>query len=630
MHRYPPAPRATDDDALQNLLDAAAGRLVDNPDSGAFLDWIAAEGPHIAPAIADHVDPRSGPVGQAFRALGVEIYNAMPLPTAGFRPRKLALPGRNAPCLCGSGRKYKQCCLPLAGMLELEQFNLLRYVLDQMPEGEFAALVQTRVDTMAVVDTAAQWHDEDKLERAAALLEPWFAGEEPLTAAIEPLFDELMEIYATLDDEAACEDLARSVIARGEPTLRSAALQRQSAMRSDRGDRAGAWEDFKAAQRADPDSPGLATLEMTLLVLQNDFEQARSRARFWITRFERLHDPLLADLLDFLYDAELDPQAALHRLDRGAEILADVPELAELESLFEQAPPATAAYAIRAHGEAGDELVADEPLQQVEQRWRQAYLQPKPLATSLAAESDEMWDEAEGWLRVLARHPLAWQSFDVLDDIVLAVAALPPSAASDALLDKLLQRGLDLIDCNCAAALASATPLPWTWIKNRPALRVLAQATLSPLGPGDADHLERFLARAEQLLALNPADQHGIREPLTRVWLERGRATDVIVLTERFADDFCAPSLNRLLALYRLGDTAAAAAFLEHIGSRHGAAIDMLLAERAPRRPRADPHSGRFDEALDDAWIYRDSCRALWLADGALDWLRVAWNARPA
>ena len=24
----------------------------------------------------------------------------------------MAKPGRNEPCLCGSGRKYKQCCLP--------------------------------------------------------------------------------------------------------------------------------------------------------------------------------------------------------------------------------------------------------------------------------------------------------------------------------------------------------------------------------------------------------------------------------------------------------------------------------------------------------------------------------------
>lgn len=24
--------------------------------------------------------------------------------------RKVALPGRNAPCLCGSGRKFKHCC----------------------------------------------------------------------------------------------------------------------------------------------------------------------------------------------------------------------------------------------------------------------------------------------------------------------------------------------------------------------------------------------------------------------------------------------------------------------------------------------------------------------------------------
>src|SRR5712691_10039743 len=29
------------------------------------------------------------------------------------RESSLRLPGRNEPCLCGSGRKYKICCLPL-------------------------------------------------------------------------------------------------------------------------------------------------------------------------------------------------------------------------------------------------------------------------------------------------------------------------------------------------------------------------------------------------------------------------------------------------------------------------------------------------------------------------------------
>ncbi|MCO4764517.1 MAG: SEC-C domain-containing protein [Myxococcales bacterium] len=29
--------------------------------------------------------------------------------------RKIARPGRNEPCHCGSGRKYKKCCLAIDG-----------------------------------------------------------------------------------------------------------------------------------------------------------------------------------------------------------------------------------------------------------------------------------------------------------------------------------------------------------------------------------------------------------------------------------------------------------------------------------------------------------------------------------
>src|SRR5690606_357626 len=189
----------------------------------------------------------------------------------------------NAPCICGSGRKYKQCCLALAGALELGEFNLLRYVLDELPESEFPTLPGTRIDVLAVADTAIQWHDEDRVERAASLLEAWFDGETGLPDTLEPLFEELIECYLTLGDDAAHDELIAEVGRRGSPLLRSAALQRQSAADAERGDSAAAWQAFQAAQRADPDNPGLATLEMILLVQREEIAQARARARFWIS-----------------------------------------------------------------------------------------------------------------------------------------------------------------------------------------------------------------------------------------------------------------------------------------------------------------------------------------------------------
>jgi len=51
------------------------------------------------------------------RALGAmvarSVWNRMPLPGNGFKPRPVPLRGRNDPCPCGSGQKYKACCAQL-------------------------------------------------------------------------------------------------------------------------------------------------------------------------------------------------------------------------------------------------------------------------------------------------------------------------------------------------------------------------------------------------------------------------------------------------------------------------------------------------------------------------------------
>lgn len=48
------------------------------------------------------------------------------------------------------------------------------------------------------------------------------------------------------------------------------------------------------------------------------------------------------------------------------------------------------------------------------------------------------------WLDFLARDRLAWQSFDVLDDLVLGVDALQLMVAGEAILEPLLARAIAL------------------------------------------------------------------------------------------------------------------------------------------------------------------------------------------
>lgn len=623
IDRTPP-PAALDEkareDELFGLFATCAKALVRSADIKAFLDWIAEAGPALAPSVAATIDPRTGPPGLAFRAFGVGIYNAMPLPDAGFRPRPLPTPGRNDPCSCGSGHKYKRCCLPLAGILDLHGYNMLRHMLDVLPKKVFATLPESAVDVTAVFDTARQWHDEGDAERAAALLEPWFAAERELTGKLEPLFDQLMDSYLALGQERKRERLLGEVIARGDRGLRAAAMHRRATMLADRGRTEDAWAAFREAQHEDPDNPSLAPLELLLLVSRGETERARERARFWIARLERSRDPELADLIAFLRQVAADPAAAMGQMSRDMN-----PDLDRLARLLGAAPAIEPHYGIELSGTEGA-LKADRRLATVEVRWRSIFLQTKPSLTATQHDFTGMWDDAQPWLGFLEQNPLAWQSFDVLDDLAMAVEALPSLGTDTTVLEPLLERGIALLKANLNATDAVNARLPWTSLENRPALRMLAHLAFRARYATDrAVANARFVELAELLIALNPNDNHGLREHLAGAYLARGTPENALALTERYPDDFCGMTLNRILALHRLGRRGDALQALHTAARDHAVAIKMLLAVD-PKKPRASGY-GITVGGKDEAWEYRTAHRALWERDGALEWLRDAWRA---
>ncbi len=479
--------------------------------------------------MARAIDPRTGLPGLAFRAMGVAIYNAMPLPEAGFQPRRIPEPGRNEPCLCGSGKKYKRCCQPLAGTLDLGGYNLLRHMLDTLPKTRFAELAASRVDPFAVYDTARQWHEEGDNERAITLLEPWFGGDAPLAGKLEPLFDQLMDCHLALGNERKRDRLVAAVLERGDRELRAAALQRRATMLADRGDIERAWESFREAQRADPDNPSHAALEITLLVSRGEIERARERARFWIARLERLRDPGLADMIGFLRAVQADPQAAMAGMDRE-----QTPALDSLGTLLAAAPVPQPHYEVIDQGEAGRMLKLRAALAGVEAGWREVFPQTKPSLTDTQHDFTGMWDEPQPWLDFLKANPLAWHSFDVLNDLAMAVDVLQTMGAGATILDPLLVRGTALLAANLDAGAHGDGTLRWGWQENRPALRLLAHRAFRALNVMDSGTSgERFIELAERLIAFNPNDNHGFREALARAYLARGSPEKALALTDR-------------------------------------------------------------------------------------------------
>jgi len=604
------------------MFDAAARHCLDNPDRAAFLDWFADAGPGIAPALAADVEASGGPVARFFRLFGAAIYNELPLPQHRFRASRTPLPGRNEPCLCGSGEKFKQCCAALAASLDLSEYNALAFVLEHLPESRYAELASSPVDVLDLGDVAEQWRLDDQHARVVALLAPWFEARTKLGGALEFLFVILTGSYFALGRTADADRLMQLAIERGDKGLRAAAIRERSLQRLDNDDIDGAWEDFAEVRRLEPSHPSNAVLELTLLISTQRYDDARARARFWLPRLERDRDLDAEHIIELVRRVIDDPRTALQAppIDRS-----EYPELAQLDALLAAAPPIAVHHIVAAHDDGEHLIEADARLRRLEGRWADVFPSRKPMLTGLYVEHDEAWAEPERWLEVLAQESLAWQSFEVLDDLVLLVADLLGDGARDPLFDALLARAVALLRLHVAPAGNVSGTLPWGSTDNRPALRLLAQAAYSAdEDPASGAASDAFLAAAELLLALNPSDNHGIRDPLSLGYLQRDQPARALAVLERFPEDLCGPALNQMLALYMAGREADARAALAAARPRHDLALRTLVDEQAKCPPEVLQQVDLVVGGPAEAWHYRAAARGVWARADALVWLREA------
>jgi hypothetical protein len=131
------------------------------------------------------------------------------------------------------------------------------------------------------------------------------------------------------------------------------------------------------------------------------------------------------------------------------------------------------------------------------------------------------------------------------------------------------------------------------------------------------------MSRAERLLALNPADNHGVRGLVMNGYLREGRDTDALTLAQRYPGD-AHPDLpyGRVLVFYRAGELEAAREALCSAHYGFPKVLRYLVAEQI-RAPKVSPGWVR-PGGSDQAWVYREEMRDLWQATpGLLDWVKV-------
>lgn len=605
----------SDDEAeqMEALMTAFANLVVRGVDAEEFCSSAPLLIQHVAPSMIPATIP-SDEQERGLRLMARQFWNQMPLPQNGFLPAPLPEPERNTPCVCGSGQKYKHCCMEIERGLhrQWQTMPLLPYVLSALPKKALAEVPVLRLPAEQLQMTVDDWLQESP-DCVVKLLEPAFGKLDQLHDKHAWMYGALCAAYDELNKPRKKQQLQARVLTAPNRQLRSEALQHQVTQLSDKGDFAAAWQAFQLAMRTTPDDPHLSHLEVLILQSEGKTELARERALYWIQRLKRDKKYDHSRLIEALEALSTDP-AALH-YDMATRQL---PELADWAKTIAQLPPPELHYQLN-----GDDVMAaltpDSALRKIEAKWAAIFPQEKPSLTHMQVMDHEGLAELDKWPGWLTKHPLAWQSFDILDDIILLLMALPvtPQAMQKSLLEPVLQHAHALWQLLLVSKPATQT-VPWGVHGNRPALRLLAQKAVMHF---HANQEQEYFTTLELMLALNPNDNHGFRDELSSYYLRHDLLDKANALHARYTGDRAHMTFNEVLARYASGDRAAALRLAQQAKQKFPEVCKMLLA-KSPKQPKLTPGTVQYG-GKDEAWYYRQAMHAEWQKRGALDWLRT-------
>lgn len=599
--------------AMERLLRCAAVQVVGGADYPIYMAAVRAEHERISQHYPDFGD---GPVTWV---MAHALWQQMPNPALDYALPTLALPGRNEACPCGSGRKFKNCCLALAQEMqaELPELNGLELLLQVLPKKRWPELAGSRVPLAMVEETVLAWREQDRPARdMIALLEPWFKHSRALGAKHEALFDHLLDAYDEAGHPRKKERLLQQAITAGDSVMRSAALQRLASMQADQGDYTAAWQSFAQAQRSNPDAVSLSHLEVTMLLAEGRTDEARARGLFWVKRLQAHGEPELAPLIAFLTDLGERGEAAM-----ADKMLEFNPRLNALLEAFGQAPPVASLYTLDAGDESAGALQPKPALRKALAAWRECAPAAihSPLQLIMGDDVGTSGD-IQDWLPVLRQYPQLWNAFEVLDVISKRLEANVDSPYESDYALPLYERAEQLLRTVLKANGAEGKRLEWGWLENRPALSLLANRIARD--PDDAVD-EAQLARLEWLvLTLNPNDNQGFRDVLMRAYLHRAQVHAALALSDRYPQDFGSMRHNRVLALFAAGRKQEALDALR-AAMEDAPKLTAWLLKSQPKAPALDPSSVRVG-GDDEAWWYRHDTLALWQKLGAMEWLRAS------
>jgi tetratricopeptide (TPR) repeat protein len=648
---------------IEQLLNDSVEEILKHEDRQKFFQWMRT---NIRKYFSMPEGMSEAQTEQYFRTLAMgsayAVWNAMPLPGKNFSPDPLPPPKRNDPCPCGSGKKYKQCCLQTPAGPELDTESLWHILVEKLPAENIREAARKRKVPLYVLNAVARdYLSKGRPGKAAALLEPCFAETICSTGYdADAVFNTLVDCYDELNHRKKKDNFIAAIIGKAPKSpLRSGAWQRLASIRMDAGDNEGAWQAFEGARKDNPDDPSIGALEINLLLAERRVAQARERADFWLRRVRKQGLPEDHPICEFFETAREDPDGLLADFMIGMADGAGEGLKKWLAGVRDRPLPSYGLISMgRSIQEAGDEKhggmrqlslpfkgteTAGEPepeefpdsgeefiiappdqLARMEKKWHRLFPLAKPFSVHSQPFGDEdPWesDAEKTWTGFLFQHPEAYDSIDILDDLAAALEMHPGleigwSGAS--LVEPILERSRRMVE-QAVAAHGGPVLLPWLIEENRPALRNLARLiTLFQMDGRD----EAAYEASARLLELNPGDNHGFRGPVINHLLRTGRNREALDLGNRFPGDMLPETvLGRVLALFRLGRKDEAARALSAAMEHHAKTVRFLWRARV-KKPKMHEYGVRIG-GDDQAWLYREEMRDVWAAEpGALEWLR--------
>ncbi|KHJ51649.1 zinc chelation protein SecC [Vreelandella venusta] len=574
-----------------------------------FMTWVRAEG---AASFNDNV--------ATAQALAPILWSQTPLERLNFASEPLATPGRNEPCWCDSGRKYKQCCYRVNFPTDIPEQMMWMLSLREWKGATLkAALESQQAPPQALLEAGLIAAESGQTGRAMQILESLFDGSDwsRLPEQAEPAFEILLDIYQDRGFTRKRADLLDEVMERGPLFLRGVALERLCLMHLDNDDLDSARGAFVKAQQALPDSPTLAYIEAMLLLHEGHEQEAKERADFWYRRLAR-QGGLDDEQLDFLAALADNPGATLADQLLSAEEDMATP-LVALQALLAALPTAPLLTLTR-DAERGRLLYTTTAREEtLFAAWHEQFQVLVDEDVALGFREDP-WVNAIDWMSELCAHPEWLDAPQVVQDLTLALTSrfgsLPWMAPS--LLEPLALRLSRWLEQARAAGEGS---LCWDDADNAMLLRT-GLALVVGMERGARQHSREL---AEELLAIDQEDSLGLRELVLDQLLRDDRNEEALALTnEPQKDDgslVLGLLMGRTLALYRLGQQEAAEAALADVMAHSRYALELICAENP--RPSMPHPVGQVDPgSRAEAWQYRTLMRDQWrTTPGALAWL---------